>query len=139
MIFHVKTLGLVKDYNGTDLVQSKKYIEMNCSNYINRFLESHGWDVASDQSDPAPTTRTNLRTLDLWMDAVNNINRGNDNNDNANKNVTHAAVASVTTSGLSSVNKFTSAPDLSDDEFVVLQLRGKNEKSDFALIETSSR
>ena len=35
-------LGLVKDYNGTDLVQTKKYIEMNCSNYINQFLKSHG-------------------------------------------------------------------------------------------------
>ena len=34
-------LGLVQDYNGTDLVQTKKYIEMNCSNYIARFLKSH--------------------------------------------------------------------------------------------------
>ena len=41
-------LGLVQDYNGTDLVQTKKYIEMNCCNYITRFLKSHGWDVASD-------------------------------------------------------------------------------------------
>ena len=28
-------LGLVKDYNGTDFVQTKKYIKMNCANYIN--------------------------------------------------------------------------------------------------------
>ena len=35
-------LGLVKDYNGTNLVQTNKYIEMNCSNYIARFLKYHG-------------------------------------------------------------------------------------------------
>ena len=57
-------LGLVKDYNGTDLVQTKKYIEMNCSNYINRFLKSYGWKVASGQPASAPTTVTNSRTWD---------------------------------------------------------------------------
>ena len=57
-------LGLVQDYNGTDHVQTKKYIEVNCSNYIARFLKSHGWDVASDQPDTAPTTVTNSRTWD---------------------------------------------------------------------------
>ena len=35
-------LGLVQDYNGTDLVQINKYIGINCSNYIARFLKSHG-------------------------------------------------------------------------------------------------
>ena len=30
-------LGLVKDYNGTDLVQTKEYIGINCFNYIARF------------------------------------------------------------------------------------------------------
>ena len=59
-------LGLVKDYNSTDLVQTKKYIEMNCSNYIARFLKSHSWDVASDQPDSAPTTVTNSRRIASW-------------------------------------------------------------------------
>ena len=71
-------LGLVKDYNGTDLVQTKKYIEMNCSNYINRFLKSHGWDVASDQPDSAPTTVTNSRTWDNWMEAKRLADLGQD-------------------------------------------------------------
>ena len=31
-------LVLVTDYNGTDLVQTKKYVEMNCSNYTSQFL-----------------------------------------------------------------------------------------------------
>ena len=55
-------LGLVQDYKGTDLVQTKKYIEINCSNYIARFLKSHGWDIESDQPNTAPTTVTNSRT-----------------------------------------------------------------------------
>ena len=55
-----KYLGLDKDYIGSNLVQTKKYIKMNCSNYINRFLKSYGWNVTSDQPDSAPTTVTNL-------------------------------------------------------------------------------
>ena len=62
-------LGLVQDYIGTDLVQTKKYIEMNCSNYIARFLNAHGWDVASNQPNTAPTTVTNSRTWDNWIEA----------------------------------------------------------------------
>ena len=30
-------LGLIQGYNGADLIQTKKYIEMNCFNYINCF------------------------------------------------------------------------------------------------------
>ena len=62
-------LGLVKDYKGTDLVQTKKYIEMNYSNYIAWFLKFHGWDVASDQPYTAPTTVTNSKTWNNWMEA----------------------------------------------------------------------
>ena len=61
--------GLVKDYNETYLVQTKKYIEMNCSNYINRFLKSHGWNIASNQPDSAPTAVTNSKTWDNWIEA----------------------------------------------------------------------
>ena len=95
-------LGLVKDYNGTDLVQTKKYIEMNCSNYINRFLKSHGWDVASDQPDSSPTT-----------------------NENAD------ATSSIASTGLSSIDISTASSNLSDDELVALQLKDTNENHDF--------
>ena len=64
----LQCLCLVQDYNGTDLIQTKNYIDMNCSNYIVRFLKSHGWDVASDQPDTAPITVTNSRTWDKWME-----------------------------------------------------------------------
>ena len=49
-----------------------------------------------------------------------------------NVNVTYAAPASVTTYGLSSVNNFTSVPDLSDDELIALQLKDKNKNGHFA-------
>ena len=52
-------VGLVKDSNGTDLVQIKNYIEMKYSNYINRFLKSHGGDAVSDNPDSASTTVNN--------------------------------------------------------------------------------
>ena len=87
VIFYLSILDLVKDYKRTDLVQTKKYIKMNRSNYINRFLNSLGWDVSSDQPDPAPTTVTNSRMWDLWMDAEIKIDRGDNNPDNGNTNV----------------------------------------------------
>ena len=45
-----KHLGLIKDFNDTDLVQTKKYIGMNCSNYNNQYLNSNGC-VISGQPD----------------------------------------------------------------------------------------
>ena len=113
-------LGLVKNYNGADLVQSKRFIGMNCSNYINCSLKSYGQDVTSDELDSTSTTVTNSRTWDLWMD---NIGCGNDNTDDGNANdgntnVTNVPTASVTTFRLYSVNTSTSSPDLSYDELV---------------------
>ena len=65
------------------------------------------------------------------MNAANNIDRGNNNTDDGNAHITHAAAASVTTSGLSFVSTSTSVPDLSDDELVALQLKDKKENSNF--------
>ena len=48
---------------------------MNFSNYITRFLKFHGWDIAFDQPDTAPTTVTNSRTWDNWMEAKPYYNR----------------------------------------------------------------
>ena len=116
-------LGLVTDYNGTDLVQTKKYVEMNCSNYINRFLKSHGWDVASDKPDASPTTVTNSRGWDRWM---------KDHEECKADNVEHAPAASITTTGISSVHVNDPPPNLSDDELVTLQLKDQNPNNDFA-------
>ena len=108
---------------------------MNCFSYIARFLKSHGWYVVSDQFDIAPTTVTNSRTWDNWMEAKWLADLGKDPTDTKNTDVIHDAAASVSTTGLSSVNTSNSAPDLSNDELVALQLKDKNENnSEFTLV-----
>ena len=124
-------LGLVQDYNGTDFVQTKKYIETNYSNYIARFLKSHGWDVISDQPNTALTAVTNSRTWDNWIEAKWLANIGQGSIDNGDTDVTHAVAASITNTGLSSVNTFSSALYLSNDELVTLKLKDKNDNNDF--------
>ena len=125
-------LGLVKDYNDTDLVQTKKYIEMNCSNYVNRFLKSHDWDVASDQPDAAPTTVINSRCWDDWMEAKRLVDLEEGFTSNNVADVKHAPAASIITTGLSSVHVNSPAPDLSDNELVTLQLKDKKPNNNFA-------
>jgi hypothetical protein len=36
-------LGEITDFNGIDINQTKDYIELSCSNYIDRIMTSHGW------------------------------------------------------------------------------------------------
>ena len=52
------------------------------------------------------------------MEAQRQADLGLGSADHNNTDVEHAATASITTTGLSSVNTSSSAPDLSDDEFV---------------------
>ena len=61
------------------------------------------------------------------MNTAKNIDRDNDNIDDI-----HATATSVTITGLSSVNTLPSAPDLSDDELVILQLKDTNKNNHFA-------
>ena len=108
---------------------------MNYLTYIAsaRFLKSHGWDVASDQPDTAPTTVINSRTWDNWMEAQQLADLENGSTDQNNSDIKHAPAASVTTTtGLSSINTSSAAPNLSDDELVALKLKDKNDTSNFA-------
>ena len=67
------------------------------------------------------------------MEAKQLADLGQDSTDNnENTDVSHAAAASVTSTGLSSVNTFNSTLDLSNDELLALKLKNKNEISDFA-------
>ena len=65
--------------------------------------------------------------------SLTKIDRGDNTSNNTTKeaDVTHTAAATVTTSGLSSVNTSDSAPEISDDELVALQLKYKNENNNF--------
>jgi hypothetical protein len=55
-------LGIVEDYNGVDIKQTDKYIEMNCAGYINRLLKTHGWDTELSKTkkpEPSPNPSPN--------------------------------------------------------------------------------
>ena len=36
-------LGLITDFNGIDVKQTREYIEISCAGYIDRIITSHGW------------------------------------------------------------------------------------------------
>ena len=44
-----KFLGLVRDFNGVEVTQSRDHITLSCRNYINRVLRTHGWETPSRQ------------------------------------------------------------------------------------------
>ena len=46
--------GLIKDFNGIDVNQTKEYIQINCSDYIDRVLTSHDWQDMHDTGILAP-------------------------------------------------------------------------------------
>ena len=54
-------LGLITDFNGIDVEQSKDYIQISCGNYIDRIYTSHKWNddrsmkPASKPIAPLPT------------------------------------------------------------------------------------
>lgn len=63
--------GVGKRYNGIDLMQTRDYIKVHCQNYIERVLQTHGWEAAgpkeSDRHDSLPITSdvvTRLQNLD---------------------------------------------------------------------------
>ena len=40
-------LGIITDFNGIDVEQSKDYIQLSAANYIDRIMTSHGWETDS--------------------------------------------------------------------------------------------
>ena len=45
----IEFLGLVKDYNGVDIKQRSRKIKMHAKAYLERFLQTHSWDITSDK------------------------------------------------------------------------------------------
>ena len=45
-------LGIVKDYNSVDIIQTPDYIEMSSKSYIECLLKLHGWETMSTKSLP---------------------------------------------------------------------------------------
>ena len=57
-------LGLVKDFNGIDVEQSKEYIQISCVNYIDHVITSHGWNNEKTMQ-PLSKPRSPLSTESL--------------------------------------------------------------------------
>lgn len=85
-------LGIVKDYNGVDVLQCKHFIQMSCGNYLRRLLKSHGWDT--DSSKPLPTEAIPFSVRDDESSSINvhenessSINNNNNNNNDVHTRV----------------------------------------------------
>ena len=49
-------LGLINDFNGIDVEQTKDYIQISCPNYIDRIMTSHGW---TEEKSMQPLSKPN--------------------------------------------------------------------------------
>ena len=36
-------MGLIKDFNGINVIQADSYIKISCATYIDRLVTTHGW------------------------------------------------------------------------------------------------
>ena len=60
--------GLFQRYNGIDVFQTRDYVKLSAESYIDRMLQTHGWDSAKTQDDSkivplSPASVTELQTL----------------------------------------------------------------------------
>ncbi len=63
--------GLYQRYNGIDVFQTRDYVKLSCESYIDRMLQTHGWDApASNERDCStpvpiqPSVASHLMTLE---------------------------------------------------------------------------
>jgi len=59
--------GIGTKYNGVDILQTRDYIKLSCESYLDRVLQTHGWDQPgpreSDRFDSVPMTHEATTTL----------------------------------------------------------------------------
>lgn len=46
--------GLFQRYNGLDVYQTRDYVKTSCENYIDRMLQTHGWDTPTEKAKDSP-------------------------------------------------------------------------------------
>jgi Reverse transcriptase (RNA-dependent DNA polymerase). len=56
-------------FNGLDIIQTRQGIQINCSTYIEKLLEAHGWNEVSNKPlEPiSPSKVKELEPLALWL------------------------------------------------------------------------
>ena len=47
-------LGLIKKFNGVDILQTRDYVKVSCESYINKIIEHHGWNDLPAANKPIP-------------------------------------------------------------------------------------
>lgn len=61
--------GITNRYNGLDVHQTRQYIKLNCEVYIQRILQTHGWETPqareSDRHDCVPLSPDTMSSLAL--------------------------------------------------------------------------
>jgi hypothetical protein len=65
----LSAFGITNRYNGLDVHQTSHYIKLSCEVYLNRILQTHGWDTAaareSDRHDCVPLSADAMSSLAL--------------------------------------------------------------------------
>ena len=61
--------GVTQLYNGIDVIQTRDYVKIGCESYIDRMLQTHGWDTPPHKDSPnivplAPTVVEKLQKLE---------------------------------------------------------------------------
>ena len=57
--------GIYERYNGIDVIQTRDYVKLGCESYIDRFLQTHGWDK--------PAVKDSSKAVPLNPDKVNHL------------------------------------------------------------------
>jgi hypothetical protein len=70
MTIEVKDLGLLDRFNGIDVVQTKWYIKLTCSKYLQKMLTNHGWLIP--EGNPLPTLPLPLNPDKTYIDSIEN-------------------------------------------------------------------
>jgi hypothetical protein len=47
-------LGIIKRFNGVDIIQTCQYVKVHCETYITRIVEHHGWTTKKAANLPLP-------------------------------------------------------------------------------------
>jgi hypothetical protein len=60
-------LGVIKRFNGIDILQTRDFVKISCETYIDKIVSHHNWqhEVASNQPIPMRADSESLRKLEL--------------------------------------------------------------------------
>ena len=54
MTFPLNNLGVVRKFNGLDIIQSQRFNKFHCATYIDRIIAHHGWEDLKMRKTPTP-------------------------------------------------------------------------------------